>query len=355
MQPLRCRRSLSFQRQKHLKAASALLSSRRPSPALAEAAVRQAMQQAGLARVGAVFIFMSHDMAGCLPDALRAAARTAGCLQVHGSTASGVFSQSGWSLEQSTVAALVIESIGTAADQNEIYLSLSAGSTLPPDWSTGKKRYGMLDHEASVWTNSRLAELSHSQVSMNGFACHPTVSTGLQAISDTFTIDTANGHLMQRINGRPAIESLLRALPAEYRQRPPLHRIYAVRQDNSPGLAVLSINDDGSLTLGACLQQEERLHWCIRQTLTTERAIQTAMAAARHTLPNPDFALMFSCIGRGPLFYGEDDLDLFAVRDHFPDLPLIGAYGKGQIAALGDANLLYQNTATTLFFKARHV
>jgi hypothetical protein len=49
----------------------------------------------------------------------------------------------------------------------------------------------------------------------------------------------------------------------------------------------------------------------------------------------PDFALMFSCIGRGPLFYGNDDRDLLAFRERFPGVPLLGAYGSGQIAPVG--------------------
>jgi small ligand-binding sensory domain FIST len=313
------------------------------------------MRQAGLERAGSVFIFMSHDMAGCLPEALKLAARTASTLQVHGCTTSGVFSQSGWSLEQSAVAVLVIEQIKPLSNGDNTRLCLSASSTLPSGWETGKQRYGLLDNEACIWRNSRRADISQIEISMDGFNCHASVSTGLQAISEAFSIDSASGHQLHSINGRPAIENLLRALPAEYRARPPLHRIYAVRQDNSPGVAVLSINADGSLTLSACLQPEEKFHWCIRQSLSTERAMHAAMEAAKSRMPQADFALMFSCLGRGPLFYGEDDLDLCALRDHYPDLPLIGAYGKGQIATLGDRNLLYQNTAITLFFKAHHV
>ena len=46
----------------------------------------------------------------------------------------------------------------------------------------------------------------------------------------------------------------------------------------------------------------------------------------------PAFALMFSCIGRGPFFYGGEDRDLLALRERFPDLPILGVYGSGQLA-----------------------
>ncbi|MGV0951628.1 MAG: FIST C-terminal domain-containing protein, partial [Azonexus sp.] len=69
----------------------------------------------------------------------------------------------------------------------------------------------------------------------------------------------------------------------------------------------------------------------------------------------PDFALMFSCLGRGPLFYGNDDRDLLAFREQFPGVPLIGAYGSGQIAPAGGKNQLFRNTVVTLLCESDHV
>jgi small ligand-binding sensory domain FIST len=47
---------------------------------------------------------------------------------------------------------------------------------------------------------------------------------------------------------------------------------------------------------------------------------------------DPACALMFSCIGRGPYFYGGEDRDLDVLCERFPDLPVLGTYGTGQIA-----------------------
>ena len=63
---------------------------------------------------------------------------------------------------------------------------------------------------------------------------------------------------------------------------------------------------------------------------------------------NPACALMFSCIGRGPLFYGSDDRDLLAFREAFPETPLLGAYGTSQIFPHAGKNRLYHNAALTL-------
>ncbi|SBT07059.1 conserved hypothetical protein [Candidatus Propionivibrio aalborgensis] len=51
-------------------------------------------------------------------------------------------------------------------------------------------------------------------------------------------------------------------------------------------------------------------------------------------MADPVCALMFSCIGRGPYFYGGEDCDLDVLRERFPDLPVLGTYGTGQIAPI---------------------
>ena len=64
---------------------------------------------------------------------------------------------------------------------------------------------------------------------------------------------------------------------------------------------------------------------------------------------------MFSCIGRGPLFYGSEDRDLQAYVESFPGLPLIGAYGTGQIVPAAKVNHLFHNTALTVLFESPDV
>ena len=66
----------------------------------------------------------------------------------------------------------------------------------------------------------------------------------------------------------------------------------------------------------------------------------------------PDFGVMFSCMGRGPYFYGGEDRDLDIVRHRYPEMPLIGAYGAGQIAPLHEGNALIQNSALLALVKA---
>jgi small ligand-binding sensory domain FIST len=57
-------------------------------------------------------------------------------------------------------------------------------------------------------------------------------------------------------------------------------------------------------------------------------------------------------MGRGPYFFGGEDRDLAIVKERYPGLPLIGAYGGGQIAPLFDGNRVVHNAAVLGLFKA---
>ena len=66
---------------------------------------------------------------------------------------------------------------------------------------------------------------------------------------------------------------------------------------------------------------------------------------------DPRFALMFSCMGRGPYFYGGVDRDLELVRQRFPGMPLLGAYCAGEMQAIRVAP--QQCLHTYLYFGAQ--
>jgi hypothetical protein len=130
----------------------------------------------------------------------------------------------------------------------------------------------------------------------------------------TLPIDQCRGYELGRAGGHSAIDSLRRALPPELRQNPPLHQIALLRHPDEPGIAILSVNGDGSLTLADNLEDDTAITWAIRQPLAAEQQMRASLTALAASHRQPAFALMFSCIGRGPLFYGSDDRDLLAFR-----------------------------------------
>jgi small ligand-binding sensory domain FIST len=356
-----------------MKAGSGLVTGQRAAPELAQAAVQAALAAAGLARADNVILFLSRDFNRQPQAAVLAAARAAGCISVSGCTANGLFTERGWQLDQPAAAALVYSAPTSDVPAESPLLSFSGHGRLPFEWQDGQQRVGLLDTDAAVWSHGRTADNGCAEFHLPGLNARIARSSGLRLLGEPQPVEQCAGYELRRVGGHSAVDSLHRALPAELRERPPLHQIAALRQADAPGIAILSANADGSLTLADNLTDGETITWAIRQPLGAEqemREVLTSMTtettagprttettAGRTVNPKkrPNFALMFSCIGRGPLFYGNDDRDLVAFRDTFPDTPLLGAYGTGQIAPLAGHNRLFHNTALTLMFESAHV
>lgn len=339
-----------------MKVASGLAAGPHPQPELAAAAVKSALARAGLTQAGSVILFLTRDFQRQAPAALLAAARAAGCMEITGCTAYGLITDEGWLLDQSGAAALVIEapaSIDPTASQH--LLSFSGHGTLPYDWQALPARAGLLDSEAAVWVHGRQAASGNAEIQLPGFTSQLAISTGLRPLGQPLRVDASRSYDLLQLGGQPALESLRRVLPGERRHELALHRIAALRHAGEPGVAILAANDDGSLTMAEAFKPGDLLQWAIRQPLSAEQDMKAALNVTVNGKIRPDFALVFSCIGRGPLFYGDDDRDLLAFRARFPDTPLIGAYGSGQIASSGKANRLFQNSVMTLLYENAHV
>ncbi|MGB7503335.1 MAG: FIST C-terminal domain-containing protein [Azonexus sp.] len=351
-----------------MKVASSLVSGLHPTPDLAAEAVRNALQGAGLERADNVLLFLTRDYVRHAQPAVIAAARAAGTLQVSGCTAFGLLSERGWLLDQPGAAALVIGETAPAVpadDHNQPLLSFSGQHTLPYAWQSPPERAGLLDAEAVTWSHGRMAEQPGAEIRLPGLRTRLCLSPGLRLLNPPLTVNAATGYDLRQIGGITPIDSLRRHLPGELRGDPPLHQIVIVREPGAPAIPILTANADGSLTLAEPLAIGEQVRWAIRQPLSAEHDMRQSLLAAApqgdflrgavDPEKKPDFALMFSCLGRGPLFYGNDDRDLLAFREQFPGVPLIGAYGSGQIAPAGGKNHLFQNTVVTLLCESDHV
>ncbi len=336
-----------------MKAGSGLASAPTAGAELATAAVQQALLSAGIAQASSVVLFLTHDFHRQAQPAVLAAARAAGCMQVTGCTASGVFTERGWRTDQPAAAALVLgpPSNGSAAS---IGLSFCGHSRLPYDWQADRPRAGLLDSEALAWSHGRIDPSAQADLSLTGVQAQAIVCAGLRPLGEPLTVDDCAGYELRSLGGQAAADSLYRALPAEMRERPSLHAIFLRRENDAP-IPLLSINPDASLTLAEQPEAGEKLTWSVRQPLYAESEIRSALTAAVHTAKQAKFGLMFSCIGRGPLFYGDDDRDLQAFRASYPDLPLLGAYGTGQIVPGPQGNRLFHNTALTVLFESPDV
>jgi len=352
-----------------LKAGSGLAQGRVAEPGLAREAVRAAMQRAELEHPQAVLLYLSADFADDPQPALTAAARAAGCLQVAGCTAAGVFTEQDWVLDAPAAAALVL---GDGVDLRPARrgdgdvvaeLTLAAPNALDMAWlATGGRRFGGVSGDAtgqgpySVWSGGRVRDDGHCELDLAGASLRVGVSQGVRPLSRPVPVERVQGHDLQALGGIEALASLARELPLSLRapERMPTHLImaglpygereHAVEEGRFHLLPVVAANPaDKSVTVAGQLAPGMDLFWALRQPQAAEHDMDLMLARlAGERADPPAFALMFPCMGRGPYFYGGEDRDILALKRRFPGMPCAGFYGNGEIAHLDGGNRLLQ-------------
>lgn len=349
-----------------MKAGSGLAQGRRADAALAAEAVSLAMERAGLTHAEAVLLYLTADFAQEPQAAITAAARAANCLQISGCTAAGVFTDEDWVLDAPAAAALVLGdgfNLHPAGETSTDILTFAAPNALDLHWlGHGGRRYGGVSGDASgqgpysVWSGGKARHGGRCELEFAGAEVDIGVSYGVRPISQPAAIDRIRGNDIGMVGNLPALSSLSRELPLSERaaDQIPTHLLLAGLPYGEPEnavaegryhlLPVISVDADArSVSIAGQLQAGQDLFWALRQP----RAAEHDMAAMLDRLHNdraaaPRFALMFSCMGRGPFFYGGEDRDLKRLNQRFPGLPCIGFYGNGEIAHLDAANRLLQ-------------
>jgi hypothetical protein len=344
---------MQLPRQNGMKVASGFASAPQAHKELAAEAVASALAAAGLNQANHVLLLLSREFSRHAAEAIRAVARTAGCLQVSGCTASGLLTEAGWLLDQPAAVALVIGDLPAATATALPAISFCGRPTLPVDWQNDRARAGLLETDALTWSHGRLTADACAETTLPGLSGRVIRACGQRLLDNPLTVDACSAYELRRVGGLSAVDSLRRALPAAARDAMPLHRLSVMTDADSPPITILAAHADGSLTLASALSEGQKITWAMRQPLAAEEEMRQLLSA--DAAPPPAFALMFSCIGRGPLFYGNEDRDLHAFRQRFPGVPLLGAYGSGQIAPTSAGNRLYHNTAVTLLYRSHHV
>lgn len=355
--------------------ATALISAGKPEPELAADAVRAALDRAGTDIAQGVLLFLTADFIHQAHAAVVAASRAANCLQVTGCTAPGVLTDEDWVLDRPAACAMVFgadSAPGAARGAETPLLTLAAPGAAAGNWlAGGAPRYGLLSTDGSVhgagriWCHGKMAPDARCETAIAGARCAIGVSRGAHSLSQPLPA-TANGYDVMKVGSHRALDALLRELPQEMREmeRLPFHLISAGIVSGDPAHAIeegrytlvpiiAASHDERSVTLTSRLEPGAHLFWTMRQALATERDMhQVADRLAGELGAAADFGLLFSCLGRGPYFFGGEDRDLAMVKERFPGLPLIGAYGGGQIAPLFDGNHVIHNAAVLALFKA---
>ena len=341
---------------------------------IATSAVAEAMAKADIKIASTVVLFLTPEFARDPKPALIAAARAANCTQVIGCSAVGIFTESEWVLDAPAAVAMVMDShvsfiTETDPQQDDVLLlTLAAPTAINTAWLNAPgQRFGGVSGDATgqgpfkVWGNGKVSTSGRMEGKFQGATGVVGVSQGVRPLSAPHEITQVSGYDVLTLTSQPALNVLARELPLEARDMDnlPLHLLMAGITFGDPDNAIdegrfrltpiISANsDDRSVTLSARLTPGERLFWALRQPLAAERDMRLTLD--RMSVSSPDFGLFFPCTGRGPYFYGGVDRDLDLIKQRYPDMPLIGFYGNGEIAPLNNQNLMFQYSAVLGLF-----
>lgn len=356
------------------KVATGLASGRIADPALAAQAVELAMKKSGIKSPSAVLLFLSAEFASDPESAIKAAAKAASCTQIIGCSATGIFTEEDWILDSPAAAAMVFSdtaSLTVVKGESDapLLLTLTAPNAMNSTWlNKSSLRFGGISGDAtgqgpfSVWENGKGATQGYCEIIINHARAAIAASHGLKNISAPKTITKTNGYELLSIDDIDAVSSLTNAWQQsdKHEQELPYHQLAAIYASNYKTLnegeynvatIITSDESNGAITLSKQLQAGDCMCWALRDVNAAQiDIVKTATKLGQQLNDDPTFALLFSCLGRGPSFYDGSDQDLELLKTLFPSLPIIGFYGNGEIAPISGKNEMLQYSAVLGLF-----
>lgn len=346
-----------------------------PKDEYAREAVQKALAKMRPCTVGSVLLFLSNAYAHSPQNAIKEAAKAAGTPLVFGCCAAGLLTEDEWLLDVDGAVAMVFpQDIGlqplrvlrpqgitpdlvfTMASPNAVDIAVGS-SDCPQFGSITTDEYGQGPY--SVWQSGRIVEQEYSQ---SAFASQLqstlAISEGVERLSETMQVNKVDGNLLLEVNQQRAFENIQAYLESDST----FDVLCAVSETNDPDsiamghyklVHVLSVNkESGAVTLADDIKAGRQIFWARRSSDEAINSMKSTLKIAHRKLAKePEFALMFPNVSRGPEFFGGIDQDLEAFKQEFPETPLIGFYGNAEISPgfKSPALVRHHSTVTALF------
>jgi len=326
-------------------------------------AVKKALAKMQIGTVGSVLLFLTSAYAHKPQNAIKEAAVAAGTPQVFGCCAIGLLTEQEWLLDVEGAVAMVFpqhlglhaltvlqqqgvapDSILTLTTPNAATMAVNANE-IDQFGSITTDEYG--HGPFSVWQSGRIVEQEFTQCAFpNSLKKVTKIADGVKRVSPIMPIDGANGHCLFSINQQPASDNLMDSLPDNLRSiglKQPYSLLCAISENEEKASIeqghyklhhIVSNNTENQqIHLSGSAKNQRHLFWAIRDQQYAQELMLKQLESAKEELgAEPKFALMFPNIGRGAEFFNGRDRDLELFTDVFPETPLIGFYGNGEIA-----------------------
>ena len=333
--------------------------------------------------IGSVLLFLSSAYSHAPHGAIKLAAKVAGTPQVFGCCALNLLCDEEWLMDVEGAVAMVFPretALQPLRVMEQLEIQPNAVLTLAsPNASaiatntTQLGQFGSLCSDEfghgpySIWQSGQIQE---HEFSLSAFPPklkpHTIIATGEKALSKNMQINLANDHDLKQINQQRAFDTLPEDLKT-IAETQPYQLLCCTSETNDPnGLAkgvyavnhVISVDrESGVVQISGKPKAGRYLFWAIRDAESAGESVQEELLKLKISLEKdsdktPLFALMFPNISRGAEFYNGLDKDFECFKSTFPEIPMIGFYGNGEItqSPITNKNIIRQYaTVITIF------
>ena len=326
-------------------------------------AVKKALAKMMPCSIGSVLLFLSSAYAHKPQHALKQAAKAAGTPLIFGCCAMNLLTEEEWLMDVEGAVAMVFPSelslqalnllkqqgvdpslVITLATPNAVNIAVNYHN-FPQLGAITSDEYGHGPY--SVWQGGRIVEQEFAQAAFPAtLSSYVMVASGVRPISQPVTVDKSEAHCLQECEGLDAYQSLMNHLPENLRAlslKTPYSLLCAISENNDPQSLqdghykahhIVSIDEEKkSVHLSGKPKTDRYMFWAIRDEQHAQQVMQDQLLKSKDSFnKKPAFALMFPNISRGPEFYNGKDHDLELFKEVFPNTPLLGFYGNGEIA-----------------------
>ncbi|MGC4107400.1 MAG: FIST N-terminal domain-containing protein [Thermomicrobiales bacterium] len=189
----------------------------------------------------------------------------------------------------------------------------------------------------------------------------PMMAHGCDPIGEVWTVTEAERNVIFTISNRPAVAMMHDALATLARER----RAWAMR-NLVLGFATNEYRDDfhrgdfflrgvigldeaaGTLTIGGMPRVGQTVQFHVRDGDTATIDLMQSLTDVQATLGErmPLGGILFDCVSRGAMMFGELHHDAALIRAALGDVPVMGGFVGGEIGPAGRRNGLHAFTAT---------
>lgn len=321
-------------------------------------AVERALKKVDEKNIGSVLLFLTSAYAHAPQNAIKNAAKAAGTPQIFGCCSLHLLTEQEWLMDVEGAVAMVfprdiaLQPLTVMQQLNKepscvLTLSSPNASTIAVN-STNRRQVGAISSDEyghgpySVWQSGRIEEHEFSLAAFpDNLDTHILVADSIKRLSGNQRINLVNAHSLRQVDEQRVMDSL----PSKLREmalNQPYNLLCAISENNDINSLedghyklhhVVSVDTaSGEIQLSGRPKAGRHLFWAIRDPVAAEQSIERQLTNLKATLSDdPVFGLMFPNIGRGPEFFNGLDKDLDCFQNTFPDTPLIGFYGNGEI------------------------